>query len=84
MQAKLPVLAVTDTNTDIGEVIVNGGFGWWCESDDADMFVNLVKEILSSRIMSTREKEWNCLIEHFSVTKTYQTLLLSFGLESTV
>ena len=32
MQVKLPVLAVTDPNTDVGKVIVDGEFGWWCES----------------------------------------------------
>ena len=32
MQAGLPVLACTDPNTDIGKTIVEGGFGWWCES----------------------------------------------------
>lgn len=34
MQAKIPVLAVTDSNTDIGNVITDGGFGWWCESNN--------------------------------------------------
>ena len=38
MQAKVPVLACTDPNTDIGKVIEEGGFGWWCESNDAVAF----------------------------------------------
>lgn len=41
MQAKLPVLAVTDSNTDIGKVIVDGGFGWWCESNDEESFYQI-------------------------------------------
>ena len=32
MQAGIPVLACTDRNTDIGEIVVSNGFGWWCES----------------------------------------------------
>ena len=32
MQAGLPVLACTDTNSDIGKVITEGYFGWWCVS----------------------------------------------------
>ena len=28
MQAGIPVVAVTDPNTDVGRVIVDGGFGW--------------------------------------------------------
>lgn len=38
MQAAIPVLACTDPNTDIGEVITDGGFGWWCESNDVNAF----------------------------------------------
>lgn len=38
MQAGIPVLACTDPNTDIGKVITDGGFGWWCESDNVDSF----------------------------------------------
>lgn len=44
MQAKLPVLAVTDPNTDIGKVIVDGGFGWWCESNDIKQFGEKIDE----------------------------------------
>lgn len=47
MQAGLPVLACTDPNTDIGKVIVEGGFGWWCESDDVDEFTKIIKKIQS-------------------------------------
>lgn len=43
IQAGLLVLAATDTVTDIGKVIVDGGFGWWCESNDVDKFKELIK-----------------------------------------
>lgn len=46
MQAKLPVLAVTDKATDIGKIIVDGGFGWWCESNDLDHFSRTVNKVL--------------------------------------
>lgn len=45
MQAGLPVLACTDKNTDIGKVIVDGGFGWWCESNDVRNFYDVVNYI---------------------------------------
>lgn len=34
----MPVLAATDINTDIGEVIEEGQFGYWCESNDVEQF----------------------------------------------
>lgn len=64
MQAKLPVLAATDPNTDIGKVIMDGGFGWWCESDDADKFVSTVKELLKKGF-SSKDKEFEYLMENY-------------------
>lgn len=46
MQAKLPVLAVTDPNTDISNVIMDGKFGWWCESDDSQRFYEAVNNAM--------------------------------------
>lgn len=33
-----PVIAATDINTDIGEIISNGKFGFWCESATTEVF----------------------------------------------
>lgn len=52
MQAGIPVLACTDPNTDIGKVIVDGGFGWWCESNDSSCFVSIVREVLRTHSAS--------------------------------
>ncbi|MCI9127070.1 MAG: glycosyltransferase family 4 protein [Eubacterium sp.] len=45
MQCELPVLACTDLSTDIGDVIINGNFGWWCPSNSSDGFYEKVQEI---------------------------------------
>lgn len=44
MQAGLSVLACTDSSTDIGQVVVDGNFGWWCESVDPNSFLEIVKQ----------------------------------------
>lgn len=75
MQAKLPVLAVTDPNTDIGKVIVDGGFGWWCESDDASQFAKVVERIADYDRCGMGTKGFDYLIEHYSVESSYQTII---------
>lgn len=50
MQAKLPVLAVTDPNTDIGKVITEGGFGWWCESNNLVSFKKVILRSLNTGV----------------------------------
>lgn len=72
MQAKIPVLAVTDSNTDIGKVIVDGGFGWWCESNDVQAFCSYIDIIIPNEKTPIAELEWNYLINNYSSLKGYQ------------
>ena len=78
MQAKLPVLAVTDPNTDVGNVIVNGGFGWWCESNDAEDFARIVEYIMNENISEMRETEYSVLQKDYSVERAYQIIMAHF------
>ena len=48
MQAGLPVLACTDTNSDIGKVITEGYFGWWCVSTDSQEFSKCINKIMNA------------------------------------
>lgn len=75
MQAKIPVLAVTDPNTDIGKVIVEGGFGWWCESDDAEAFYRLTYAIVFTDTCMHQCNEWLHLEWPFSVQNAYNIII---------
>ncbi len=75
MQAKLPVLAATDPSTDIGKVIVDGGFGWWCESNDAAAFADRVSKICKSDLAPMKEAAFRYLQEHYSVQGAYATIM---------
>lgn len=72
MQAGLPVLACTDPNTDVGKVIEEGGFGWWCESDDINVFLERVKEI--TLIQNTVDKEHEYLNKYYSTKIGYDII----------
>lgn len=78
MQAKLPVLACTDPNTDVGEVIVNGGFGWWCESNDTDAFSTQVKKALEADLSAMGEKAFDYIEQNYNVNGAYNTIVKSF------
>lgn len=69
MQAGLPVLACTDPNTDVGEVIVSGNFGWWCESNDVEVLNKVIENIMSDNVEFQYKKENSLkyLVENFSV-----------------
>ena len=71
MQAHLPVLAVTDSNTDVGQVISDGGFGWHCESNDTAKFSEQINKILLSDIAEYKNNSWDYLCDNYSVSKIY-------------
>jgi glycosyltransferase involved in cell wall biosynthesis len=48
MNHSMPVFAATDRNTDVGDVILNGGFGWWCESNDVKGYQTIIDKITSN------------------------------------
>lgn len=75
MQAGLPILACTDPNTDIGQVITAGGFGWWCESDDTTRFAELVRTIVVQETVGFGEIARQYLYEHYDVATVYPHMI---------
>lgn len=75
MQAKIPVLAVTDPHTDIGEVIVNNGFGWWCESNDVKAFSEKITEISNTLNKDMGALAWTYLTINYSIKISYKIII---------
>jgi glycosyltransferase involved in cell wall biosynthesis len=78
MQAKIPVIACTDSNTDIGKVIVEGEFGWWCESNSIENFDLLIEEVMSADLVSRGRRGFDFLMEHYTVKKQYEIIMKCF------
>jgi len=74
MQAGLPVLAATDPNTDVGQVIEEGGFGWWCESNRADGFAALADQALAADLASMGRKAMEYLRENYQAETGYRII----------
>ena len=70
MQAKLPVFVVTDPNTDIGQIVTDNKFGWWCESNNAKEFSRLVDTIVSSDIKEMGEIAYKYISDHYDVSQS--------------
>lgn len=75
MQAKLPVLAVTDPNTDIGKVIVDNNFGWWCESNDIKSFEKKIVEACKADRETAGKTSYQYLLDHYTASKGYRTII---------
>lgn len=74
MQAGLPVLSCTDPNTDIGDVVVEGGFGWKCLSDDPDEFTRVVDQALCADLAALGANGRAYLEAHYTAKHSYDII----------
>ena len=49
LKLKKPVLAITDLNTDIKDMILDNNCGWWCDATKTEDIVNMVKNICDNK-----------------------------------
>jgi len=75
MQAGLPILAATDPNTDVGKIISDGGFGWWCESNDPAAFVRAVDLALEADLGAMKKNARDFLNENYTVDCAYKVII---------
>ncbi len=75
MQKSMPVIACTDLVTDLGRVIEEGGFGWWCESNDTSAFVGCVEKALQSDMTQMGQKGFVYLEEHYNVKNVVDVII---------
>lgn len=76
-----PILAATDSNTDVGEVIADGDMGWWCESTDIEPFNRFLNEICANPGLA-EEKGRNArkyYETHYTSKIAYQQILKGLG-----
>ena len=67
MQAHLPILAITDANTDVGQIIEKGDFGWWCESNSAEEFMEKIEKALAADLKKMGDNGYEYLKIHYNV-----------------
>ncbi len=91
MQAKVPVLAVTDPNTDMGEIITGRSsgidmesvsdyppFGWWAESDDVRTASEMIKQIShmdTQELFAMGDNGYDYMIANYDVRDAYETIM---------
>ncbi len=78
MQAKLPVLAATDRHTDIGKIISNEKFGYWCESNDTNSFIACVEKFKEENCLKMGHRAFEILNEQYSVKQSYKIIVSHF------
>jgi hypothetical protein len=79
MQASLPIIAATDINTDIGKIIEENNFGYWCESKNIDDFNRLLSKLYSSEVrkkLGQNAKDY--LEQNYTAKKSHDIIMKHF------
>ena len=79
MQASVPVLATTDANTDLGQIIKDGNFGLWCESNDVNEFNKKVKQLCNSELRKQMGVNARQYLENYYTSRhSYEIIMKHF------
>jgi glycosyltransferase involved in cell wall biosynthesis len=76
LEMEMPIIAATDINTDIGEVIVNNQCGYWVESGDDVAMQDAITNIINNEDMfeEMKNNSWKLLQKEFTVSRTYDLI----------
>ena len=76
MEAAIPVIAATDTSTDIKDVLFESGSGFWVQNGDLDRFMRAVDRLSKDAVlrhgMGRKGREY--LEKHYTVSKAYEII----------
>lgn len=75
LSAKMPVIAATDRNTDIGSIAEENGYGFWCESNDVEAFCKCVDKILQFNRFIMGECGYVFLNKNYRVDDTFLPIM---------
>jgi glycosyltransferase involved in cell wall biosynthesis len=80
MECKKPVLAATDSVTDIGKIISNQGFGYWVLHGDLEGFLQKMELLISDRQNNHKMglKGHQYLVDNYTVEYSYSAIMKHF------
>lgn len=79
LSAKMPVIAATDPNTDIGSIAQENGYGFWCESNDVGAFCNCIDKMLASDRVAMGYEGFKYLLNNYQEKNTYNVIVKHIG-----
>lgn len=77
LEYKMPIIAATDVNTDIGRIAEENGYGYWCESVKVEDFTECVDKFMGEpeSIKLMGENGYQFLLNNYQVKHTYHAIV---------
>ncbi|MBN1186671.1 MAG: glycosyltransferase family 4 protein [Bacteroidales bacterium] len=76
LECKMPVIAATDRNTDLGTIIEENSFGLWSESGDLDSMKQKIQRMALDPLIIRRmgQNGYNYLLKNYTISNSYFTI----------
>ena len=77
LEYSLPVLAATDKNTDLKDILLEAKSGLWSESGDLDSFINNARKLSTNKELRVQMglNGRNYLEDHYDIRRTVNTIM---------
>ena len=77
LEYKMPIVAATDVNTDIGRIAEANNFGYWCESIKVADFTKCIDSYIKNpvQIKEFGQNGYQYLLEHYQIEHTYNVIV---------
>lgn len=80
MEGSIPVLAATDVNTDVGEIIEEEKFGFWCETGDLEKFMEHMKKLEDKNLRQELGLNGNkYMLNNYTSKHAYKIIMKHFN-----
>ncbi len=80
LEYKMPIIAATDLNTDIGVLAEQNGYGLWSENGDMEGFAaNVERILLPNNLSQMGQNGYNFLLANYTVEKSYEIIMQKVG-----
>lgn len=84
LEMNLPVLAATDPNTDIGDIVENNGCGFKVLAGNQDEMQSKLKRLLNSDLTAMGQKSKSLLQKHYTVDRSYKLIMNRLNNENNI
>ncbi len=80
LENKKPVICATDSNTDIGSIAVDNGYGWWLRNGNLLHFNSLIDKICHGEFPLEKmgNAGYNFLLNNYTVQHCYKIIMKHF------
>lgn len=75
LEYKIPIIACTDPNCDVGSLAEVNGYGVYCPSNNVEAFTKAVDKMLAADIKAMGEKGYDFLQQNYTVQHTFDAIV---------